>query len=145
MTNQVGMLIGGGLVIALFGGFFYSVVDEGVGAFQYYHTLAELNQAVKDGKADTEAGMRLIGTVVAGSIQKDLQQMQISFRMTDGTTQLPVQLTRIDVSDLFKDDAHVVVEGHLRKDGVFEAQQLFAKCPTKYEAAEQGEGAKKSS
>lgn len=144
MTNQVKMLIGGGLVVALFGGFFYSVVDEGVGAFQYYHTLGELSQALKDGKADPDAGMRLNGTVVAGSIQKDLQNMQISFRMTDGTSQLPVLLTRIDVSDLFKDDAHVVIEGHLRKDGVFEAQQLFAKCPTKYEAAEQNDAKKAS-
>lgn len=144
MTNQARMLIGGGLVIALFGGFFYSVVDEGVGAFQYYHTLGELNAALKDGKADIDSGIRLNGSVVPGSIQKDLQNMQVSFLMTDGTSQLPVHLNRIDVSDLFKDDAHVVVEGRLSKEGVFEAQQLFAKCPTKYEAAEQQQQQKKS-
>ena len=136
MKTQLRLALGGALVLALFGGFFYSVVDDGVGAFQYYHTLSELSQSLKDGKVDTSAGLRLNGTVVPGSIEKDLQKMQVRFTMTDGSTKLKVVLTRIDVSDLFKDDAMVVVEGKLLQDGVFEAAQLYAKCPTKYEAAE---------
>lgn len=137
MTNGVKMLVGGSLISLIFGGFFYSVVDEGVGAFQYYHTLGELNAALQDGKADVETGLRLNGSVVKGSIQRDLQNGRIAFMMTDGTSQLPVVLNRLDVSDLFKDDAIVVVEGRLTQAGTFEAQQLFAKCPTKYEAAEE--------
>lgn len=136
MKTQLRLAVGGAVVLALFGGFFYSVVDEGVGAFQYYHTLSELSQSLKAGTVDTSSGLRLNGTVVPGSIQKDLDTMQVRFTMTDGTTQLQVLLTRIDVSDLFKDDAMVVVEGKLQPSGVFEASQLYAKCPTKYEAAE---------
>jgi cytochrome c-type biogenesis protein CcmE len=141
MTRKVRMMLGGGVVLLLFGGFFYSVVGQGVGAFQYYHTLDEFQSAVKGGRADLDIGIRLSGVVVPGSIQKDLQNMRIAFKMTDGKTQLPVVLTRVDVSDLFKDNAMVVVEGHAGANGIFMAEQLFAKCPTKYEAAEGGKNA----
>jgi len=132
-------------MLVLFGGFFYSVMDQGVGAFQYYHTLGEFNAAVQAGKADLDGGIRLNGTVVPGSIQRDLQNMRIAFRMTDGTAQLPVMVTRIDVSDMFKDDAQVVVEGRMQPDGVFVAEQLLAKCPTKYEAADEAQKQKSAS
>ena len=51
--------------------------------------------------------------------------------------QMPVVVNRLDVSDLFKDGAMVVVEGKMGPDGIFQADQLLAKCPTKYEAAEE--------
>ncbi|MEQ8274518.1 MAG: cytochrome c maturation protein CcmE [Deltaproteobacteria bacterium] len=44
------------------------------------------------------------------------------------------------VPDTFKDDAEVIVTGSLARDGVFEAQELLAKCPSKYEAAEKNKG-----
>ena len=130
------MLVGGGLMLALFGGFFYSVMDKGVGAFQYYHTLSEFNTALAAGTIAPDTGVRLNGTVVPGTIQRDVQVMRITFRMTDGKAQVPVLLNRLDVSDLIEDDAQVVVEGKFGTDGVFVAEQLLAKCPTKYEAAE---------
>ncbi len=44
------------------------------------------------------------------------------------------------VPDTFKDDAEVVVTGKLDSEGVFQAQDLLAKCPSKYEAKEKNEG-----
>jgi cytochrome c-type biogenesis protein CcmE len=40
------------------------------------------------------------------------------------------------VPDTFKDNAEVIATGVLREDGIFEARDLVAKCPSKYEAAE---------
>jgi cytochrome c-type biogenesis protein CcmE len=40
------------------------------------------------------------------------------------------------VPDTFKDNAEVIITGALRENGVFEARDLVAKCPSKYEAAE---------
>ena len=37
--------------------------------------------------------------------------------------------------DTFKDEAEVVAHGQLRSDGGFDANQVIAKCPSKYEAA----------
>ncbi len=42
------------------------------------------------------------------------------------------------VPDTFKDNAEVIVTGQLDADGVFRGEELTAKCPSKYEAAEQG-------
>jgi cytochrome c-type biogenesis protein CcmE len=44
------------------------------------------------------------------------------------------------VPDTFKDDAQVIVGGTLGADGVFVAQDLVAKCPSKYEAADKNKG-----
>jgi cytochrome c-type biogenesis protein CcmE len=57
--------------------------------------------------------------------------------MSDGAHTLPVHY-RDEVPDTFVDNAEVVVEGELGSDGVFAAHTLFAKCPSKYEAAEGG-------
>ena len=40
------------------------------------------------------------------------------------------------VPDTFKHGAEVVVTGRVRDDGTFDASELLAKCPSKYEAAE---------
>lgn len=132
-------LVVAGLGVALvFSWFFFKVVNSGVGAMQYYHTLGEFRDALDSGVAEAATtGLRLNGFVKDGSIQRDTSRMTIDFVMNDGgPRELPVHLARLDVSDLFKDGANVVVEGHLGEDGIFYADQLFAKCPTKYEAAE---------
>ncbi len=136
MSKKKRMLIGGVLILLIFTGFLVSVVDQGIGAMQYYHTLDEFEQARLEGKVGVSQGLRLNGRVAPGTIHKDLKGMRITFDLTDGTYTLPVVLTRLDVSDLFKDNANVVVEGRLGADGVFVAETLMTKCPTKYDAAE---------
>ena len=44
--------------------------------------------------------------------------------------------------DLLNDEAQAVVTGKLGEDGIFYAEELLLKCPTKYEEAvpEQAEG-----
>jgi cytochrome c-type biogenesis protein CcmE len=44
------------------------------------------------------------------------------------------------VPDTFKDDAEVIVTGTLGPDGVFQANDLLAKCPSKYEAEAKSKG-----
>ena len=136
MAKKRRMLIGGVLILFIFAGFLVSVVDQGIGALQYYHSLDEFEQARLEGKVEVAQGLRLNGMVAPGTINKDLKGMRITFDLTDGTYTVPVILTRLDVSDLFKDNANVVVEGRLGADGVFVAENLMTKCPTKYEAAE---------
>lgn len=132
------LVVAGVAVALVFSWFFFKVIGSGVGAMQYYHTLGEFKIALDSGVAEAATtGLRLNGFVKEDSIRRDTSRMTIDFVMNDGGLQeLPVHLARLDVSDLFKDGANVVVEGHLGEDGVFYADQLFAKCPTKYEAAE---------
>lgn len=37
--------------------------------------------------------------------------------------------------DLMRDEAQAIITGHLGEDGIFQADELLLKCPTKYEEA----------
>ena len=99
----------------------------------YYLTVGELLE-----RASTlrEADIRLSGLVAAGTIAHDPVAGTLAFRVTDGIRALDVRYRGV-VPDAFKDGAEVVVEG--RFDGrTFTASRLFAKCPSKFEPADEG-------
>ncbi len=99
----------------------------------YYMTVGELLD-----RAGTIGGaaIRLGGTVAPGSVTWDPAAGRLEFRVTDGARQVAVAYRGV-VPDTFKPGAEVVVEG--RFDGArFVAERLFAKCPSKFEAAAPG-------
>jgi cytochrome c-type biogenesis protein CcmE len=107
----------------------------GEGTFAYYSSVSAYSAA--NLKASFESGRpsRVHGFVVQGSIRKDLEAGHVDFAIADdaGAT-LRVRLLGIEVPDLFRDKAEVVVEGRLEK-GTFLARRVLAKCPSKYEVA----------
>ena len=136
------LLVAGAALFAVFGFFFYQVLDAGTGVMQYYHTLTEFQTAHNQGGVFNEkSDLRLNGFVKDDTIERNIEELSIDFVMTDGFVEQPVHLGRLDVSDLFKNGANVVVEGNLGTDGIFYADTLFAKCPTKYQAAEEAQQA----
>jgi cytochrome c-type biogenesis protein CcmE len=59
----------------------------------------------------------------------------VNFKITDAkTTAMPVVYSGV-VPDIFQAGAQVVVEGKLGSNGVFQAQTLLTKCPSKFQAA----------
>jgi cytochrome c-type biogenesis protein CcmE len=86
--------------------------------------------------AAAEAGFRVNGKVESGTIVRMPTGQDVTFVMTDGRSALPVAYHGI-VPDTFVDGADVVVEGRLGTDGTFQAHTLLAKCPSKYEAADE--------
>lgn len=100
----------------------------------YYITVTEL--AAKPSGADLQ-GLRVTGTVVPGTIEQD--ELLLRFVMTDGSSQLPVSYRGV-VPDTFAEEGEVVVEGALG-GGVFQANHLMAKCPSKYDRSPEAEGA----
>ncbi len=98
---------------------------------QYYLTLAELEKmsAQVDGK-----GVRLNARVAPGSIKKTPGTLDWNFVVTDGARQVSVHYQGA-VSDMFKDNAEVVVEGKYDAgQRHIEATKLLTKCPSKYQA-----------
>jgi cytochrome c-type biogenesis protein CcmE len=71
---------------------------------------------------------------VKGSVQRDVASQTITFRVTDGTASYPV-IYRGLAPDTFTDEAEVVVEGRLQRDGTFRATTLLAKCGSRYATA----------
>jgi len=77
--------------------------------------------------------VRISGTVVPGSIEVDPAAGTVTFEVTDGRTTLAV-VHEGAPPDTLKDEAEAVAEGRLGADGVFHADRLFARCPSKFEA-----------
>ncbi|HWP91166.1 MAG TPA: cytochrome c maturation protein CcmE [Thermodesulfobacteriota bacterium] len=95
----------------------------------YYLTVGELKEGVPSVYKDK---VRVSGTVVPGSIKKDLDG-SLEFKITDGEKTLDVHYKGI-IPDIFKDEVEAVVEGVYTPENVFQASVLLAKCPTKYES-----------
>ena len=137
MSKGLQIAIGAALVAGLLGWLAWSSAKEG--AFTYYQTLAEFQQA---NSVDRPA--RVHGYVVLGSIERDVEGKQVRFAVqgvaphAGGTPEgaMPVTYSSLETPDLFKDGAEVVVEGKLQPDGRFAARNVLAKCPSKFEAAE---------
>lgn len=101
----------------------------------YYVTIAEM-QKLGD-KAYTRH-LRVAGNVKPGSIHR--VGTHADFVLLELGKELPVQYNGTEPPpDTFKDDAQALAMGHLGRDGVFQANQLQAKCASKYAPAQPGQ------
>jgi len=99
----------------------------------YYHTLTELQSL--QGSA-LHQRMRVSGNVQSGSIQR--LPGRVDFVLEEQGKVLNVSYAGRDpLPDTFKDGAQALVEGKLMPDGRFVAEQVQAKCASKYQATPQ--------
>lgn len=97
----------------------------------YYHTIAEVSSL--HGSV-LQQRMRVSGNVREGSIEH--VQGRVDFVLEEDGKTMPVSYTGADpLPDTFKGGAQALVEGHLGSNGRFQAEQIQAKCASKYEAA----------
>ena len=93
----------------------------------YYVTIHELQSL--QGRYDKR--LRVAGDVVPGSIRR--QGTRVEFQLRENNQVLPVVYQGTEAPpDTFKDDSQALAEGRFGRDGVFHAQQLQAKCASKY-------------
>ena len=96
----------------------------------YYHTISEVGTLHG---AALHQRMRVSGNVAAGSIEH--VDGRIDFVLEEQGKKMPVSYTGSDpLPDTFKDGAQALVEGRLMPDGHFMADQVQAKCASKYQA-----------
>jgi cytochrome c-type biogenesis protein CcmE len=106
----------------------------------YYHTISEL-QTLRG--ADLAHRIRVGGTVAPGSIHR--MAGRVDFVLEGEGKSLPVSYVGSDpLPDTFVDKSQALVEGRPAGDGRFVAEQVQAKCASKYEAAPGGTTAKSS-
>jgi cytochrome c-type biogenesis protein CcmE len=102
----------------------------------YYHTIAEL-QTLRG--AALSHRMRVGGTVEPGSIRR--LTGRVDFVLQGEGKTLPVSYVGSDpLPDTFIDKSQALVEGRPAPDGRFVAENVQAKCASKYEAAPGGTG-----
>lgn len=84
--------------------------------------------------------VRVEGTLVKGSLRKQEKPCEYRFQLERNGARLEVVYPQCVVPDTFRDvpysDVNVTAEGTLGPGGPFQATQIMAKCPSKYEVEE---------
>ena len=124
-------LFGSGIIIATLLSLAYVGYTQ---SNTYYHTISEL-PALHGGTLHQR--MRVSGNVRAGSISH--RDGRVNFVLEEQGKDLSVSYIGNDpLPDTFKDGAQALVEGRLMPEGGFVAEQVQAKCASKYEASPTG-------
>lgn len=116
--------------VAIAGAVLYLVLANTGTTAEFYMTIGELRSCHD---CSTRV-VRVAGNVVAGTIQKNDATQVIHFQIADTAGKMPVVYAGT-VPDIFRAGIQVVVEGKLGPDGIFHAQDLLAKCPSKFQSA----------
>lgn len=122
-------------VAVLIGGIAYLLHATAGEAFEYYKHVDEV---VPDLAQWQKKPLQIHGYVLPGSIQKRLDpvtsKLEYKFVEVNCDKQLDVHYVGV-VPDTFKDGAEVVAKGQLDGERL-QAQEIMAKCPSKYQATE---------
>jgi cytochrome c-type biogenesis protein CcmE len=144
----------GGLLILI--AVVYLIFSSTKANAEYFMTLDELHA-----KSDSMVGrsLRISGAVVGSTIQFNPDTHNLTFDIANvpgdnATIEAQGGLAKVlheavadptrrrlrvnyngPKPDLMRDEAQAIITGHLGKDGVFYADELLLKCPTKYEEA----------
>ncbi|MCH7866660.1 MAG: cytochrome c maturation protein CcmE [Myxococcales bacterium] len=144
MSKGVQLAVGATIIFSLLGWYGYSNL-EGSPTFQYFQTLDEFLASSALAEDSVGKALRVHGYVAPGSIDRDLEAKQVTFEVQNdpphksgpSVATLAVLFQGLETPDLFQDGADVVVEGTLAINGtdrVFMADNVLAKCPSKFEA-----------
>ncbi|MFO7245355.1 MAG: cytochrome c maturation protein CcmE [Thermaerobacter sp.] len=131
MTLRTRLALVGGVVVLVVA---YLMVSGFSAGKVYYHTVDEFaaQQDALEGQF-----VRVSGVVLPGTVDWQPTQVRLEFTLGSaegGQAAVPVVYDRVK-PDLLADDVPVVVEGRMGADGVFHAERVLVKCPSKYEAA----------
>ena len=146
-------VIGGVLIL---GAVVFLIWTATASNLQFFMTVDELNAQRQD---VVDKNLRVSGAVIGDSIQYDAQNLTLSFEVahvpadapdieTEGGLAEALHQAVVDPSrnrmkvvyvgvkpDLLRNEAQAIMTGHLGEDGVFYAEELLLKCPTRYEEA----------
>lgn len=113
----------------------YLAISGAKDSKSYYVTIREMQGM---GQKAYTRNLRVAGNVKPGSIHRAGAHAQ--FVLLELGRELPVQYNGTEPPpDTFKDDAQALAMGHLGRDGIFQANQLQAKCASKYAPAQPGQ------
>ena len=137
-----------GLLIGLFvmgGGILTLVFTSFKGSAVY---SKEVDDLVRDKARLGDRAVRVTGTLVKGSLTKRDQPCEYRFNIEKKGVVLPVRYAQCIVPDTFRDmpgmDVSVTAEGKLTEAGSFEASNIMAKCPSKYEMKDRAQAGEKA-
>ena len=117
------------VIMVLFGVAVATVL--GLSAFEenllYFYSPTQ----VKAGEAPASRTFRVGGLVVAGSVERAEQGLNVQFTLTDNSETMPVSYSGI-LPDLFREGQGIVAMGSINSEGLFVADEVLAKHDENY-------------
>ena len=150
-AGRMKFLVGGLLIVAAI---VYLIISSTQASAQYFMTIGELESK---GASVQGRDLRISGAVIGESIRYDPESLELSFMIADipgdnanieaqGGLAVVLHEAAIDPNrprlqviysgpkpDLLRNEAQAIVTGNIGEDGIFFANELLLKCPTKYE------------
>jgi cytochrome c-type biogenesis protein CcmE len=144
----------GGLLIL--GAVVLLIANATTGSAQYFMTVDEL---ISTGPAELDKNVRVSGAVIGDTIQYDPETLTLTFEVAHvpadqaeledegglaealhqavgDPSRARMTIVFVGVKpDLLRHEAQAIVTGHLAADGIFYADEVNLKCPTRYEEA----------
>jgi cytochrome c-type biogenesis protein CcmE len=144
-------IVGGLIILAAV---IYLIVSATRSNAEYFMTVQELRA---EGEQALGRNLRVSGAVIGDTIQYDAETLSLRFDIADipgdnaaieaqgGLAQVlheavidptRARLTVVYVGprpDLLQNEAQAIVTGRLGEDGIFYAEEVLLKCPTRYE------------
>lgn len=149
--NRLKFLIGGLLIL---GAAAYLLISGTASGAKFFITIAEL-------KANAQyvgQSVRISGAVIGDSIQYDERNLIIEFTIADlpagvdnladalhqavsdpNAEQIAVRVENQVKPDLLQHEAQAILTGTLDANGIFHANELLLKCPSRFEEAKPDE------
>ncbi len=120
------------LVVGIIGFLIQTAITK---ASTYYITVDEL---LAQGPSAVNREIAVSGDIIGSSVNWSPEKSLLKFTIKDtgGSRELPI-VFHGDKPDDFANDWPVIVFGKLNNQGVFVADKLLIKCPSKYSSAEQ--------
>lgn len=140
MERKYRFLVGG---VLLAGAISYLIYSAATSTSVYYLTIAEF---MPQREALADEGVRVAGRVRNGTVQYDAKTLALAFNLGDfeDASPLTVPVTYHGIlPDMFAEGRDVIVEGKYNRDGVFQAHTVLTSCPSKYEAEDKKQTAKR--
>lgn len=152
-TGRAKFIFGGLMILAAV---VYLIASSTQASAEYFMTVDELKEK---GDAVVGRNLRASGAVIGDTIQYDPQTLNLEFTVANvpgdnseiealgGLAQVLYEAvndptrSRLQVKyngpmpDLLRGEAQAIMTGQLGEDGIFYADELLLKCPTKYEPA----------
>ena len=140
MLNRRRFVVGAVLIAAAVSYLVYAGIRT---TSMYYFELDEF--LARRASIGRDEHLRVKGWVRHGSMRWEPSTNALAFELShkDNSGGLPVAYTGI-LPDMFGEGREVVVEGRYHGGGLT-ARQIMTSCPSKYEAAEDGSGARRGS
>jgi cytochrome c-type biogenesis protein CcmE len=146
-------ILGGALILAAV---VYLIASSTQASAEYFMTVDELKA---EGAGAVGKSLRLSGAVIGDTIQYNVQTLTLTFdvahvpgdndeieaqgglaevlyqAVNDPTRQRVTAVYEGPKPDLLRSEAQAIMTGRLGEDGIFYADELLLKCPTRYEEA----------